>query len=98
MRTGRFLLIYGVALVVIAVLTILPLLSMMTATLLAGANDCPLNEGNPHPCPILGSDWGETLYNMSVAGWLMLFTLPTGVLLFIVWLVFLVVHLWRRRK
>lgn len=65
MRTGRFLLIYGVALVVIAVLTILPLLSMMTATLLAGANDCPLNEGNPHPCPILGSDWGETLYNRS---------------------------------
>ena len=98
MKTGRIFLIYGAALVAITVLTLLPLLSMITAAMLAGMNGCPLNEGNPHPCLILGLDWGETLYSMSVAGWLMLFTLPAGMLLFIVWLVALVVNLWRRRK
>jgi len=98
MKIGRILLIYCAALVTIAVFTLLPLLSAMTAAMLAGVNGCPLDEGSSHSCLILGSDWGETLYNMLVVGWLMLFTLPVGVLLFVVWVVVLVVHLWRRRK
>ena len=98
MKTGQLLLIYGVTLVAITVLALFPLLSAITAAALAGINGCALDEGSPHPCLILGSDWGNTLYNMSVAFWMMLFTLPAGVLLFIVWLVVLITHLWRRRK
>ena len=98
MKTGQLLLIYGVTLVTITLLALFPLLSAITAAVLAGINGCALDEGSPHPCLILGSDWGNTLYNMSVAFWMMLFTLPAGVLLFIVWLVVLVTHLWRRRK
>jgi hypothetical protein len=98
MKTGQLLLIYGVTLVAIATLALLPLLSAVTAGVLADINGCLLDEGTPHPCLILGSDWGDTLYNMSAAFWLMLFTLPAGVLLFTIWLVVLVVHLWRRRK
>lgn len=98
MKTGDLLLIYGVTLVAITVLALFPLLSAITAAVLADINGCALDEGSPHPCLILGSDWGNTLYNMSVAFWMMLFTLPAGALLFIVWLVVLVTHLWRRRK
>jgi len=98
MKTGRLLLIYGTALSAIAVFTFFPLLSAVAAAMLARVNGCPLDEGNPHACLILGSDWGETLYGMWVRIWLMLFTLPAGVLLFVLWLVVLFVHFWRRRK
>lgn len=98
MQTGQLLLIYSVTLVAIATLALLPLLSAVTAGVLAGINGCLLDEATPHPCLILGSDWGDTLYNMSASFWLMLFTLPAGVLLFTIWLMVLVVHLWRRRK
>ena len=98
MAKGKLLLIYGAALAVIAVVTFMPLLSAMTAEIIANANKCLLDEGSPHPCVLGGSDWGHTLYNMYVEIWLMLFTLPAGVILFLVWLGVLIVHLWRRRK
>ncbi|WP_210332613.1 hypothetical protein [Methylosinus sp. H3A] len=89
---------YGLALVAITFFAFLPLLSLFAASLVASANSCALDEGNPHPCLILGSDVGQTLYNMAVGGWLMIFTLPIGAGLFVLWLLVLVVHSWRRRK
>lgn len=98
MKKGKLFLIYGAALAAIAVVTFMPLLSGMTAEIIANANKCLLDEGSPHPCVLGGSDWGHALYNMYVEIWLMLFTLPVGAILFLVWLVVLIVHLWQRRK
>jgi hypothetical protein len=89
---------YGLALVAIIFVTLLPLLSLFAASFIANVNGCALDEGNPHPCLVLGSDVGQTLYNMAVGGWLTIFTLPIGAGLFLLWLLVLVVQSWRRCK
>lgn len=86
MLVGR----YGAALVAIVLVTALPLIALFTAAIVARVNGCALDEGSPHPCLVLGSDVGQTLYNMAVGGWLMR--------LFVLWLLVLAIHLWRRRK
>ncbi len=53
-----------------------PIISVVIAGTLANAHGCQLDEGSVHPCMIAGTDWGETLYTMAVAGWFMLVTLP----------------------
>lgn len=90
---------YVVLLVVILLLALAPLVSVLAASFIAGANGCPLDEGSPHPCLIAGSDWGETLYTMAVAGWLMLLSLPLGVIGLLVLAVILAVHhyVWARK-
>ncbi len=94
----RLLLTYGAALAAIAVFTLMPLASVFTAAWIADSQGCILNEGNPHPCPILDLDAGPLLYDMLVAGWLMLFTLPAGAILLIAWMLVLAIHLWRRAQ
>lgn len=89
---------YGTALAAIVFVTVLPLIFLFTAGFVASVNDCALDEGGAHPCLVLGSDVGQILYNMVVGGWLMIFTLPIGAGLFVLWLLVLVVHSWRRRK
>ncbi|QDY68687.1 hypothetical protein [Qingshengfaniella alkalisoli] len=51
-----------------------PLISAFTAAMIAGSFGCRLDEGNAHPCVILGHDWGDLLYSMGVAFWLFFFT------------------------
>lgn len=83
---------YWIALVAIAIFSVLPLISGISAGFIADANGCILNEGSPNPCVILGMDWGDTLYAMGVFTWLMFFTFPAAVLLVIVWLLVLIIH------
>ena len=91
---------YGVIWGVILVFTLLPLISMLIASAIAEANGCQLDEGSMHACMIGGSDWGETLYVMAVAAWLMFFTFPAGGAAFCVWLVILIIHriAWGKRQ
>lgn len=89
---------HGLALVAIIIVTSLPLISLFAASFIANVNGCALDEGNPHPCLVLGSDVGQTLYNMAVGGWLTIFALPIGAGLFLLWLLVRVVHSWRRCK
>lgn len=91
---------YLTALIVIVVLALVPLASVFIASGLASGHGCVLNEGNVHPCIIAGADWGSTLYSMAMMGWFMLFSIPLGVIAFVVWLIIFFIHrvLWRRGR
>lgn len=57
---------------------LLPLVITATAAFIAWANGCELNEGNPNPCVVCGTDIGQTLYGMGVMAWFCVITLPVG--------------------
>jgi len=61
-----------------AFFAVFPLLVTATAAVIAWLNGCELNEGNPHPCVVCGTDIGETLYAMGMMAWFCLITLPVG--------------------
>ena len=84
--------IYWLVLAVIGLFALWPVMSVAFAALVAEAHGCQLDEGSVHPCMVLGSDWGETLYALGVMGWFMLATLPLGLFAFVGWLVALVAH------
>lgn len=75
-----------------------PLLSTAVAAGIAKFKGCTLHEGFVNPCVVAGVDIGEALYTMGVMGWLMLFTLPFGILLLLAWIAVEIVHLMRRRR
>ncbi len=58
-----------------------PLISLAVAYAIAGLAGCPLNEGSVSRCAIFGAEMGKTLYQMSVAGWYMFFSMPLGLVL-----------------
>lgn len=78
---------FWLALPLIVLLGCLPLLVAFAATSVANFNGCAFDEGGAHSCLILGHDWGEPLYNILVDGWMMLFTLPLGALLLLLWFI-----------
>ena len=65
----------------------------------ANAYGCKVDEGSVHPCIINGHDYGELLYSLGVMGWFMLVTIPGGLVAFVSWLIFLILHrvAWRKR-
>jgi hypothetical protein len=67
-----------------------PLISGMIAMQLASANGCELNEAYANTCMILGADWSETLYTMTVGIWFMFFTFWLILIGAILWIVALV--------
>jgi hypothetical protein len=87
--------VYGLVLLGILVLAVLPLVSALGAGAIASANGCALDEGGIHPCLIGGVDRGELLYEFGVLGWLMLATIPLGAIAVVVWVIVLAVHVAR---
>ncbi len=77
-----------------------PVASVVVAGSIANAHGCRVDEGSVHPCVINGKNYGHMLYTLGVMGWLMLVTLPAGVLASIAWLIILLLHLsrWRKRQ
>ena len=65
----------------------LPMISVLIASTIADAWDCPLDEGGVHPCVVFGHDIGEPLYTMGVMGWFFFLTVPSGLLALIVLLI-----------
>jgi hypothetical protein len=63
---------------------IAPILTVMVSSGIANATGSRLDEAGPHPCIILGVDVGISLNAMFVAGWLVFFTVPTGLLAIVV--------------
>ena len=84
--------VYWTALAFIVLFTLWPVASIFATAMIAEANGCRVDEGSVHPCMVMGSDWGETLYTMGVLGWLMLVTVPFGLGALIVWLIVLPIH------
>jgi hypothetical protein len=76
-RRGMFI-IY----LIIGLFTVAPILSVVIAASIAGACGCKLDEGDAHPCIVLGVDIGGVLYAMGLAVWLIPITLPIGLLTF----------------
>jgi hypothetical protein len=79
-----------------------PFLVSGIAGSIASANGCELHEGFANPCVIGGVDYGDDLYAMGVAGWLVFMTLPVAAILFalyvLVWLVIIAARIWRGRR
>src|SRR5437763_729624 len=90
--------IYFVVLVLIGIVAMSPVASVIVAGWIANTHGCRLDEGSVHPCVIGGKDYGQLLYALGVLGWLMLVTLPAGLVVAIIWLLVLLVHLSRFRK
>lgn len=98
-QNGRwFALVMGVSLLVIGLLAIAPLISALLASWIGSANGCVVNEGGVNPCIIWGADRGELLATLFVAGWFVFFTMPVGVMAFLVWIMVLAVGLLRRKR
>jgi hypothetical protein len=98
MRTFWLFAILGV--VVIVLVAAAPLISALIAGSIASANDCRIDEGSIHTCMVNGRDLGPSLYSMGVFGWLMIATIPIGLVVLVVYLVIMLIVwiLLRRRK
>ena len=55
-------------------LAISPVLISFAASVIAQTAGCKLDEGTAHTCIIVGKDYGQTLYEMGVAFWLLILT------------------------
>ena len=90
---------YLLVLVVISAFALAPIGSVMLCGAIANAYGCKVDEGSVHPCIINGQDYGHLLYTLGVLGWLMLVTIPGGLLAFVIWLIVLILHRasWRKR-
>jgi hypothetical protein len=89
MKKRTILIGYGI----ILLWMILPMISVFTASAIADASGCVLNEGSSHECIVSGTDIGDTLYTMFVMGWMFFLTVPTG----LVALVLFTVIVWVKR-
>ncbi|HTJ58144.1 MAG TPA: hypothetical protein VL418_11330 [Devosiaceae bacterium] len=91
---------YLVAFIAIAVVALLPVVSVLGAGLIADANGCALDEGGVHPCVVAGKDWGDLLYTMGVMGWLSLVSLPLGGIALVILAVAVFIHrsIWWRAQ
>ena len=87
------------ALFFIVAFALAPIGSVMLCAAIANAYGCKVDEGSAHPCIISGHDYGELLYLLGVMGWFMLVTMPGGLIAFVSWLIFLILHrvAWRKR-
>jgi hypothetical protein len=64
--------------VLIALLTLSPIISIVVAGTIASLNGCELSEVGAQPCMIGGEDYGKLLYALSMMGWFAIATLPLG--------------------
>src|SRR5262249_53017902 len=88
----------GWSLLVIVVGATFPVLSMLAASAIARSHGCKLDEGNAHPCVVLGVDLGKLLYSMAVMVWLALMTVPIGAIALAAWAVTAIVLLLRHLR
>jgi hypothetical protein len=99
-RPRRFpWIVYWIVLGLIILVAFAPIGSVMTCAVIANAHGCKVDEGSVHPCIVNGHDYGHLLYTLGVMGWLMLLTIPAGLLAFAIWLVVLIWHRtkWQKR-
>jgi hypothetical protein len=91
--------VYWLVLFVIGLFAFAPIGSVMTCAWIANSHNCKVDEGSVHPCIINGKDYGQLLYTLGVLGWLMLVTIPGGLIAFVIWLIVLILHRasWQKR-
>ena len=95
-------LVYWLLLAVIVIVAVAPMACAYYAEYLAQANGCRLTDGGTDG-PCVGKN-GENLVpligELMTYAWMMILTLPAGLVAGLVWLVALIVHrtLWRGRR
>lgn len=77
---------------------LLPMISVLSSSLIAEALGCRVDEGGTYPCVVLGLDIGGWLSTLFVMGWLFFLTVPTGLLALLVLLIVVLVGARARRK
>ena len=76
----------------------LPLAAVIWSSTFAARHGCVLNEAGAHPCVVDGVDHGQTLAAAFISGWFMLLTIPAGLALLVLMIVFAVIDLVRARR
>jgi hypothetical protein len=93
--------IYITSFLLIALLSILPIIVTVVAVGVAQSYGCTISESNVNPCLIGGTDYGAMLQWTGNSFWMLLISMPAGFVLFVVWLIAFIAHLVianRRRK
>jgi TRAP-type C4-dicarboxylate transport system permease small subunit len=94
--------IFGILLVLVALVAFGPAIIALVSQEVAEALGCQVNLNYAVPCVIHGKDYGETFYNLDFAIWYSYLSLPAGAVLFGLWLVAaviaLIVHLAKRKQ
>lgn len=89
---------FGIALALIVAVAAAPFVATLGAGGIAAVLGCQLDEGNVHPCVVLGVDLGYALYATALSGLLMLITLPAAGIALLIWLIVAGIVLFARRR
>jgi hypothetical protein len=79
--------IFGILLVLIALVAFGPALIAVVSQSLAEAFGCQVDLNRVIPCEIGGKDYGQTIYDLGFSIWYSYLSLPAGAVLFGVWAV-----------
>jgi hypothetical protein len=79
-------------------IAVLPIISVLLASLGANVFECNINEGGTSPCPTVFGDMGEVLTFMGIFGWFVFYTVPAGLCGVLVGIILLVISLFRGKK
>lgn len=88
----------GCGCLLIVLWTLSPILSAFIAGGIASAFGCQLDEGGVHSCMAFGTDIGESLHTMFVMGWFFFFTIPSGLVAAVIYLILVAVFGRAKRK
>lgn len=78
---------------------VLPLLSVLVAGVIANMYGCNIDESGLSTCPTPIGDIGDLLSIMGIAGWLVFFTVPTGLLgLAVALILFVISFFWKGKS
>jgi hypothetical protein len=89
---------YWLALALILIVGLFPVPLLFAMSMIAESNGCTVNEGGIYPCMVNGTDWGTTLAMMGMSGWLLIVTVPAGLVALGLWLLALIAHLLYRAR
>lgn len=75
-----------------AVFAVLPIIPALIGSEIANHSNCKLNESRVHPCQFMGYEVGDLVSTLTGFLWLMLTTIPIGVmgmLISLVWIIYI---------
>ena len=90
--------VYWLLFGLIALIGLLPFITMMVSIVLAGAYNCNINESIASVCQIGGQDMGAWIQAGMFSIFYFILSLPLAFVLFVVWLIVLLIHQSRFKK
>jgi hypothetical protein len=91
-------LVYWILFGLIALIGLLPFITMMVSIVLAGAYNCNINESIASVCEIGGRDMGTWIQAGMFSIFYFILSIPLAFVLLVVWLIVLLIHLARFNK